>query len=206
MDELSYEDVIQQYQSNIVIYKGNPVFVTSVISATSVKVWDIKAQKYAILPFSRLEFTSPKSRLGMVNLNGTVMYMVRVPVRKMSIGLCKNNVEISSLAIPYPNGKDKSVMDLAGLRTAALADTLAGVYPKFKVALVMLRNKEVEAIAFDRQFAISDEGLVCYKTQVVGEVALAAKTPSEIKFYEGKEYLSLLLEKKYEKTVGLSCT
>jgi hypothetical protein len=141
----------------------------------------------------------------MVNIYDSVVYVTRLPVRKMAIGINKGNISISALPTTYPHGKRETSEAINTLTQPCIVDTLRGKYPSLQETLEKLQEAKPATYAFDRQFAIDSDGTVFYKTNIVGTIPLSAKSVSEIVFAPSYKHLSILLENNHEKTVGTSC-
>ena len=142
----------------------------------------------------------------MVNVYDSVVYLTRIPMRKMGIGINKGNIAINLLPVKYPKGRDDTIYCIRDLVYEGIHDTLTGKFPTLEEALKKVAKEAPSTIAFDRQFAVNSDGHIYYKTQFVGEIALDAKEVSEIEFYETYKHLAILLENNHEKTIGYSCT
>ena len=207
MDEvvLSIEDISQQYNKNIILYKGAYCFVTKIISSDKIVILEMLTQEERIVPFNLHDFKPPMSRLGMINELGSVMYMARLPVRKMGIGINTGNIRINPLPIKYPYGERHTHDTLCSLNKESIANTLLGIFPSLSEICKRLRKEKQGAYAFDRQFAISANGAVFYKNQGVGEIPLSSTSLSQIQFATEYQYLSTLLDNNHEKTVRVPC-
>lgn len=201
-EELSYDDIVQQYLNNIVSYKGRIVYVEKVGIDKSVRIFDLIDQKYSTTHFSLVHFKPPRARLGMVNVFGSVLYLSRIPVRNYGIGIYRKNLEIKSLKVEYSVGIADTKEAIKRLTDISIANTLSGIYPSFVLCMSLLNDKTASAIAFDRQFAISAKGEVFYKTEKVGKVSLTATDVKEIEFNDGYKHLAILLEGNHERTIG----
>lgn len=206
MDKLSYADISQQYLANLVSYKGDIVYVSRVFEDRTVKVFDLLKQVYKSAEFSLEDFSVIKSRLGMVNVFDSVIYMSRIPIRKMAIGLNKSNISVNTVPTEYPEGKDDTRYAVQSLVIAPIVNTLLGIYPSLEEALQQVNKEKPSTIAFDRQFAVNSQSEVFYKTKIVGYVKKSAKSATEIEFDPGYSHLSLLLENNHEKTIGTPCS
>lgn len=205
MDELSYADISQQYLNNLVSYKGQIVYVSRVFEDKRVKIMFMDSRLTDTIVFDRKDFSVIKSRLGMVNVCDSVVYMSRIPVRKMGIGINKGNINTSLLPVQYPQGKEDTLYCIRSLTQEGILHTLQGKYPTFKKALQKVKNERPRTIAFDRQFAVDSDGAIYYKTYYVGAIPEGSETVSEIVFIDSYKHLSILLENNHEKTIGYSC-
>lgn len=204
VENLSFEDIIQQYANNIVCYKGKPVYVSNVRGDKTVNVKDLESGKEAKVAFNLKDFKATKERLGMVNVDNTVIYLTRIPVRRMEIGLNGRNLSIGKVACPALDSDYRAFANIQSLQHPSIADTLAGNYPTFPKAYRKATDTN-GTYAFDRQFAIDFEGNIYYKTKCVGKAPAKAKSVNEIIFFDNFKHLIILLEGNHEKTVGIAC-
>lgn len=207
MDEISYEDIHQQYYNNIVLYKGKPVYVVTVDADKSVVIFDLVAQKKETVPFSFDTFKAPAIRLGMINCAQTVVYTSRQPFRKMQVGINGGNFVVSrSMPEQDENFQYIAQKNVRRLTDRAIAATLMGEFPSFEKAVKTARETAGSGVAFDRQFAVTHKGSIIYKQQVVGALPRAAKTPDDIVFKAGYEHLAILIGDNCEKTLRTTRT
>ncbi len=206
MDELSYQDVSQQYLNNLVEYKGSIVYVTRVFEDKRVKIFFLDSRLTETVQFELGHFSVIKKRLGMVNVCDAVIFLSRIPVRKMGIGLNKGNIQTDLLPINYPQGKADTVYLIQSLTYEGILKTLTNTYPSFKQALNKVKKDKPATVAFDRQFAVDSDGAIYYKTQFVGSLPEGKTLTSEIVFHKDAQHLSILLENNHEKTIGHSCS
>ncbi|MNX05462.1 hypothetical protein D3C86_350750 [compost metagenome] len=197
-------DIRQQYENTIVLYKNNPVYVTSCDGKT-LRIVDMKTQKTEHVQFSFKTFSAPAFRLGMVNCHKAVVYLTRVPYRRMNVGICK-----ATLNFQYPRGCGTTEnQGLAGrsiqkMFVKELANTILGDYPTFEHALKFVKDNENSAMAFDRQFAITSDHKVFFKMQVVGNLKKGGATIDDIIWSKDFEHLHLLLGDNCEKIIRAS--
>lgn len=205
MDEISYEDIHQQYYNNIVLYKGKPVYVVLVDADKNVTILDLLTQKKDIVPFSFETFKPPAIRLGMINCAQTVVYTSRQPFRKMQVGINSGNMIVSK-AMPEQDEDFQYIAqkNVRRLTDKAIAACLMGDYPSFDKALKTAREVAGGGVAFDRQFAVTHKGSIIYKQQIVGSIKKSGKTVEDIVFNEGYEYLAILIGDNCEKTLRTS--
>ena len=201
MVELSQADKRQQYLKTVVLYKDRPVLVECITDLGRFCIFDLKSQKSTTVDFDFTLFKPPTRRLGMINVEGSVLFVSRIPVRKMMIGISKDNTTISLLRVAYPHGQRDTVDNAYGFSSEALADTMNGVYPSFEEAVNKL-SPETPAIAFDRMFAIDIDLRIHYKTNVVGILPEIGTSIYDIVFSDGNKHLITLLDNNHEKTYG----
>lgn len=204
MADLAYGDIVQQYHKNLVLYKGAPVRVEAVDRDCNVTIFHVATQDLEVVKFNLKDFKAHTTRLGMMNVHKTVVYVTRIPVRKMQIGLNMENINVGFLDFKYKIGQGLISDTIRGCGVKEFADLLAGTNPTFSKAIEIAEANK-DACAFDRQFAVSHDGLVFYKTQLVGSFK-EKNSPSDIVFLSAHQHLSVLLENNHEKTVGIACT
>lgn len=169
MKGIRFEDLSQKIKSSIILYQGKPIFVTDVSPEMYVHFYDLATLEPNGVKWSQA-FSAPTSRLGMVNVHGSVIYASRMPERRMKLGIGKENIKFERLKVHYPDRSfDHTLYHLTKLIRQELADTLIGNYPSFKQACTYARQ-ERGAYAFDRQFAVDSDGFIHYKTDKVGLV------------------------------------
>lgn len=210
MDEvLSTDDVVQQYDKNIVLYKGTPVYVCSVdgySGNTEVTILYLKTGKKETVMFSLKTFSAYRGRMGMVNLSGSAAYVTRIPVRKMGIGLNNSNLHIKAIQADNSISALVVVSTLKKLTHSCYHDVMIGKFPTYEEAKeAALASDTNLIIAFDRQFALSSARAVYYKAEFVGSFLKTSNNPNTIRFNSGWKHLSVLLDNNHEKTVKLSC-
>jgi hypothetical protein len=194
---MGYEDIVRDIKNTIVLYKGDPVYVTGVSEDCVVSFKNMKTQKNDKQAFNLDDFTNPNKRLGMANSCGMSFYVSRIPFRKMTIGHALGNISFE-----YYNHhemiEDQKLRDglahLQKMHTKELAATMLGEYPPFDKALEFITKKgEPCSMAFDRQFAITHKREIIYKTRKVGVLPKGKKTIKGIVWDAGREHLSILI-------------
>jgi hypothetical protein len=188
---LSLADRVMQYGDALLLYSGIPVYVREV-GQNAMTLRTIQTGKVDIVPVV-LEDFSPITRMGFVNIYNSVVEVVRQPARKYSIGMTRDNTAIRPLPVRYPRGEDCTLDKLGRLTAVELFDTINGIYPPIEEALDTAQSKE-GACAFDRQFAVSKDLEVLYKTRKVGYVDKKASSVKEIVFHKQYSYLTTLLK------------
>jgi hypothetical protein len=193
--EMSIDDIRQKFEGSVVMYQKKPVLFKKVGGDFSCRIFDLMAQTEAQVEFDMKAFQPPPSRIGFVNINGSVLYAVRNAIRRYKLGISKENFNVQQLPVPYPDGRsDVYIRLVAGLERRELGEAILNKYPTLQQAIRRVSQFE-GACAFDKQFAIDHHHLVYYKTAQVGLFIGGV-----IKFDEGFEHLHLLLNKGYEKS------
>jgi hypothetical protein len=197
--DMSVEDLKRDLIGCVVIHKNKPVYVTNISRNGEVHFIDLITQKEGVAPFTLKSFTAPTRRLGFVNVQGSVAYLTRVPIRRYHLGLHRNNVKIKLImGVDYPQGAENSKYRLQQLNCPELGDAMFNRYPNFEECVAHVQ-KFGGARAFDKQFAVCSRNCVYYKGDIVGHFDRNAKAHTDIHWMDGKKYLSILLEGNYEK-------
>jgi len=196
MREISIEDIQQKYEGSVVMFERRPVLFKKIAGDYSCRIFDLMAQKEEQVPFEMKKFLPPAPRIGMVNINGSVVYVVRNAIRRYKLGLSRENISAQAAPVPYPDGRAASYIGLVQtLERKELGEALLNKYPTLREAARRVSQFE-GACAFDKQFAVDSEGEVIYKTKVVGNLL----NGKDIEFIKGFEHLAILLNKGYEKS------
>lgn len=196
MREMSIEDIQQKYEGSVVMFEKRPVLFKKVAGDYSCRIFDLMAQKEEQVLFSMKSFLPPAPRIGMVNINGSVVYVVRNAIRRYKLGLSRENISVQALPVDYPDGRAANYIALVGsLERKELGEALLNKYPTLREAVRRV-SQFSGACAFDKQFAVDSEGEILYKTQAVGRL----ENGKDIVFSKGFEHLAILLNKGYEKS------
>ena len=195
MDELSLADIGQQYNKNIIMYRGTPVYVQDVETRNEIIIRDLLTSVSSSVPFNLKDFQPHKGRLGMVNYNKSCGYLSRIPARKMGIGINVSNIHVIGITELHATASHITQKSISQLNCVNVGKTIVGDYPSFIEAFDEVLNAEEGCIirAFDRQFAISTSKSIYYKGVLVGTVTKKATTVKDIRFSEGFEHLEQLL-------------
>lgn len=200
MVEIDVADVRQMYEHTIVMKGSKPVYISRVGDRGEVRFTDLLSNKKDVVEFTLKTFTPPAARrLGMINVEGSVVYASRLPVRRYKVGLAYENLIVKSLDVEYPEGKEHTVERVRGLQSTEIAEAMLNKYPTLKEALATVA-KFGGAVAFDKQFAVDARRRVYYKTKRVGNVPPGVNECAGIVFDAGNEQLGMLLDGNYEKT------
>lgn len=201
MYELSNADIEQLYLGCLMIHNGALVKVESIsydYQPAMFYLVNLSTGKKYSARFRSEEFTAPKKRIGFVNYRQTVVYISRRPVRRFRVGIHSENVSVETPAyVPSPL-KDKPAVRnrISQFVDVEIYKAYSSQYPTLREAY----DKAVEwkgAMAFDKQFAVSFEGVVYYKTKIVGKVK-----DYVIQWDKDFEYLEIVLGNNYEKNSG----
>jgi len=210
MDDVRLErgDIIQQYLNCIVKYKDRIVYVDEVDGRCNITITYLETMKRDVVAFNLKDFKVAKNRIGMVNHNGFVFYCERIPVRKMQIGINFNNFSVSRPQFHTLRDWKTSRETIQSLRENCVFNSMVNRFPSFERCLELTRsgNKNIDCMAWDRQFAVDKSGMIYYKDSRVGNIPVGKNKESDIVFDAGYEYLSIVLERNYEKTVTITCS
>lgn len=195
MEDLAYNDIVQQYHRTVVLYKGEPVYVTAVgeDKPTKVRILDLMSQRSSTVDFNLVDFTPPAFRIGNVNIDGSVVYIARKPVRKMQVGINQNNTQISAIDdAHYPSGLGNTLTSASSFKSVDIGNAIKGIYPPFEECLEYVKQFK-GTMAWDRQFSISATRHVFYRTKTVGQLPRNCTRMERIQFHKGYEHLDILL-------------
>lgn len=189
MPEMNVHDVISRFHNSIIMYGNRPCFVKRVKNDYVCELFDLLGQELIKVEFDMGKF-KPVGRIGMVNINGSVLYCYRAPKRMYKVGISLENLSVNQIDGADRDGRDRE--KIKRLDSVELGRAIMGKYPTF---LQALRNaKQFEGtFAFDRQFAVNHANQLIYKTNVVGIV----ENDKSITFNQGFEHLALLLDNNY---------
>lgn len=199
-DNISVADLNTLFYNTVVLYNNRPTKVLRISENKVFRLLDLEAQKISVVPMAHRAITSPTRRLGMVNIDCTVMFIKRIPYRKYQIGINAGNVAIKYLALEVPHPARDVETKLHSMEHASIADCMFGRYPDLETAY----NSAVEfagVFAFDRQFAVDYAGNIYYKLKCVGRIPGNKPVVKEIIWDPRFKYLILLLEGNYEKSI-----
>lgn len=199
----SYDDLIQMFDGSVCMHKNKPYLIKNINPDHVAVCTNLLTQRVEYIPIDEENFTAPTQRLGYVNIDGGVVYVSRVPIRRYKVGLSKENTTFSVVNCNYHEGAAEAVRRLKSLSSIELGDCIMGKYPTLQQA-VKLIQKGSHAVAFDRQFALQG-GSIYYKKDVVGKLDKKADVFSII-FKKNYEHLEILLDGKYETTLSVSST
>lgn len=195
--DMSVEDINSRFHNSLIMYKNKPAYVKRVGNNGDCILLDLLTQKQDTVPFKLAEFANPIRRIGMVNVEGSVIYGERIPIRRYKVGLTTENTRISQIdGVEYPARAAQTRDKVRTLQCVELGEALMDKYPSLSACLKHLRQFP-GAMAFDKQFAVADTGFIFYKKTQVGAVDFRAKKVNEIVWQKGYEHLILLLENNY---------
>ncbi len=192
-ENVGIADLRTFFQGSLAIHKGKPRKVISIGENRAFKLLDLLTQKTVIDEEGIKHINPPLLRLGMVNIEGEVVFMSRLPVRKMHIGLNSQNTTVQALRQEeYPQGFPALYKKALEFTSPGIAETMLGKFPSFREALKQTREFG-GACAFDRQFAVNKYGDIYYKTNVVGCIKKSYSSVKKIEFKHGYESLIYLI-------------
>ncbi len=200
MDEIANADIDRDIVNTYMMWQGQLVFVLSrhngnELSLRFMEAGDTKRKRFIFKDFQPIH-----GRIGMVNINGTVLYLTRTPHRKMAIGMAWNNTKKHTVG----QRGDGNLEDYYGFidhEGRFLHDAVNNIYPSFYKAHSEAKFKK-GFVAFDKQFAVDFLGRVHYKAVgVVGQLAKGKGTLKGVVLSPEYAHLEPLLEKNYDKTV-----
>ena len=182
-------DIRRLYSDVLCLYRGIPVKVLEVDGDTIV-LHNLMFDKQIKVKFVQENFSPPRGRIGYVNHGAHTYYVKRRPVRKFQNGLALGNIHVSS-----PTAAFDIPLVIRKLMSVGFVNAMMNVYPSLKECIEATRAGRVYSMAFDKQFWLTHDGKVLYKTECVGSLV-----DNEIVFNEGREYLRGLIGVSYEKS------
>jgi len=198
-EQVSVQDLQQFYLGTLVLYKGKIVKVKQITEGRVFKLLDLVSQKTIVDGKAEEFIQPPQHRLGFINYGSSVYYASRQPVRKMCMGIGRDNLTITYLPqLEYPEGLEAGLRILGTYESPAFSDMFFDKYPSIKECQVHCREFG-GAMAFDKQFAISKHGDILYKTLTVGTLPKNCSTAARIRFEPQYSHLIYLLEDNHEK-------
>lgn len=202
MYKVSAADLRQMFEGTVVMYKKRPVFVVKISGTFDAQILHMQSRKTEVIKCNINTFTPCCRRLGMMNVNDSVVYVTRLPMRQYAVGYSRDTLRIRPLdGALYPRGRVDTTMLAYEVNTEAFANILFGKYPSFRQSI---EQSQVIAgtMAWDRQFAVSNGKQVFYKNKCVGTVN--GKSVEDILFKPEYKHLSILLNKGYENTITVA--
>lgn len=188
--QISLDDIQRMYLNTLCAYKGEMVYFADINPNLKVLIMDVFSQKLRYVDFSLEDFTALSTgRLGYLNFGDLCCYVARCPVRKYAVGIDSGNFKIEWGDYRYPDASIQVLERLAtSFHNSSFYDTYNGIYPTFQDVFERLKNGG-KLIAFDRQFALSDEGKVYYRGAYVGQLKKGGSTLDDVKWVDGMGYL-----------------
>lgn len=191
MHDMSVDDLCVLYRNSIVLVNNKPVYVELVNNQYQCLVLDLLSQRHMTVSYTRGLFKAPTRRIGFVNVNGSVVYVYRNPVRKYKVGYSEENVKVCTLDVNYPLNRSLTRDKVERLKCIEIADAMANRYPCLSIAFENAREFN-GACAFDKQFAVTYDGIIFYKTAFVGNLR-KVDDAFTIVFDKDQEHLKHLL-------------
>lgn len=197
MDEvLSNADIDTLYNKCLFIHEGVLVKVVGISFDTNppkFTILTLATGKKSIVDFRQEAFKQPERRIGFVNIMRSVVYVVRLPVRKYQLGINAGNIEMRCPPVEYPEGRADAKDKVKNLSCSEIYMAYSNKYPSLDEAYKNAVEWE-GACAFDKQFAVGYNSKIFYKELEVGKLK-----DGKIVFIPAYEYLEIVLEQNYEK-------
>lgn len=163
-------DLSQLYVGSLFNYASSYVFGEAMVGENLLKVQDISTGNAYNVIYDPELFKPILARLGMVNTGNSAFYAQRRPSRNYSVGLTSANIRVSRIG---------SASVDSGVRYEALSranskhfiDCFNNRYPSLEEALAKFEDRNVQSVAFDKQFAVSrveDQFRIYYRLTPVG--------------------------------------
>lgn len=189
-ERVSIEDLRTFWKGCVAVFQGEPVFVIGVGDRREAKVKRLRDGSISTIDLTKEDLQAPDGRLGFVNLNGTVIYTQRRPVRKFMMGINDQNLHVRMLKeyLRYEAG------EIHRLSTTSMEfyRTLKGEYPSLEEAIDQVKTFG-GAAAFDRQFAVDEDRYLYYKMYRVGKVGRGCVDKRGLILNPGYEFLKSVI-------------
>lgn len=189
-ERVSIEDLRTFWKGCVAVFQGEPVFVIGVGDRREAKVKRLRDGSITTIDLTKEDLIPPDGRLGFVNLNGTVIYTQRRPVRKFMMGINDQNLHVRMLKeyLRYEAG------EIHRLSTTSMEfyRTLKGEYPSLPEAIDQVKTFG-GAVAFDRQFAVDEDRNLYYKMYRVGKVGRGCVDKRGLILNPGHEFLKSVI-------------
>lgn len=167
-EDISREDIHQQYINTLFLYDGAPVFGVDLEGKDKdITVFDLTEQQHKVVPFT-FKKVAPPPRIGFVNTEGECVYLSRIPSRRMAVGIKSDTLEVK-IRDGFIGDARAISKRLSRLRSVEIANAIKNKYPTLYQACQAVRNGDAAA-AFDRQFCVTAGFNLVYKTKFVGYV------------------------------------
>lgn len=183
-EDVSVADLQQFFLGTVAFYKDKPIKILDISETRKFDILDLLSQKRSVVLDAPKYLTSPNVRLGMLNHNGAVFYLKRVPVRRFQVGISVNNTLVNFVC-GSENVSGREILD-----STSLGMCMLNKYPTIPEFLAHSDDFISNASAFDKQFAVDGKRRLYYKTQKVGEVV----DDKSIIFLDKFKHLGPLLE------------
>ena len=181
-DRIQVKDLDQFFGNSLFMYAGRPVFCKAVNKINELEILDLETQQQFTIVFDPTLCTGITDRIGMVNVpNEGVSWVYRQPSRRFSIGLNRRNTSFVNI------GGGDANFHLYKFTSKYFVDAINNRYPSLEEALDM-----GVTCAFDKQFAVTQDGYVYYRTDIVGKTK-----KNKVVFDAPYKHLSGLLENVY---------
>lgn len=156
------EEVKFRLENTVVMYDGDPVYITSVGNVDVEDKAEIARVFYQPLPYnqrnkairkylSSKKFDLAPFKMGYMNHGGEAIFVSRLPVRQNRQGLSQGTTVFKDI-----RGRNAEQMNFAAMLSApGFVEMVHGKYPSFKDAGTLLADKESSSVAISRSFAFA---------------------------------------------------
>ena len=165
LKDLLVTDYPRVFSQTAILLNKVPYYIYG-FSGTKAECVNIKTQEIEYIDFSTKPTLSlPKT--GYINIRGTTVYVYRGAFRQYKHGLCYENIRFS---LEHHTSKRESEIassvmhDRYCLHRKYCYDMFIRKYPSLAMAVKKIQEWQgVSSVAFDPQFAISNDGLIFYR-------------------------------------------
>lgn len=149
---LSRADLSLRLNGTLCLWDGEPVKVLveeDFSSDTDIRISFFNGKtRPKTVDYTCGRLTCDGIKLGYVNIHDACYFVARLPVRRNTMSLSQNSISVS-------NGGSRTI-----LFTSEMRNTILGIYPEFKDAIVTVENRY--SIAISRDFALQRENNLKY--------------------------------------------
>lgn len=161
---MDLNDIQMLYSKSLILYKGDPVFVTLIRDEYTLKVLDIRTQNTLFIKFLKPYIRPVPGRIGFVNGEHGCMYISRKMLRQYKIGLSVDNTYVKPYWPRFDSSLDSmnEYDSMVGLKHKSIVDSINNKYPTIDIAYKMAIERR-SFFAFDKSFCIKYNGEVYYR-------------------------------------------
>lgn len=171
MEVLNVQDAKRIYLNSLIRIQDVPVFVKAISEDMKLHVISLEDKKRLVIPVNSKQINDKPVPTGFVNGYGTSVYVCRSTPRVYQQGLSNENMKVHHL---NASDWDRTLRDeVYSLLSPNLVKCIRGDYPTLEEAIQSCKDGAT-ICAFGRNKAITNKGIVYYKTEAVGKFTRGA--------------------------------
>jgi hypothetical protein len=156
------EEVKFRLENTVVMYDGEPVYITSVANVEAEDKAEIARVFFQTLPYnprnksvrkylSSKKFDLAPFKMGYMNHGGEAIFVSRIPIRQNRQGLSQGATLFKDI-----RGRNAENINFSHMiQSPGFVEMVQGKYPSFKDAGALLADKESSSVAISRSFAFA---------------------------------------------------